>query len=318
MLFLRQSDDETNQMLPFKSLTSSKQLTPEIIETFFTVTDKMAADIEAKGRIDLLDDKVVALLFFEPSSRTMMSFQSAAQRLKAGMVFAQNASSTSFEKGESLEDLIRMVEAYSDIIVMRHAQQGSADIAARISNVPFINAGDGGNEHPTQALIDAYTIHKEKGRLDSLNIVFGYDSLQSRSIHSLSRVLSQYKGNRFTFTGPKELEPSDRLLADLRATGTECIIANEVNLHDGYDVAYVNRLQEERFENKVIFEKNRQKYRLNRADVENSGCLILDPLPRIDEISTEVDDLPNALYFKQASHGVPVRMALLAMLLGKA
>ena len=305
-------------MLPFKSLTSSKQLTPEIIETFFTVTDKMAADIEAKGRIDLLDDKVVALLFFEPSSRTMMSFQSAAQRLKAGMVFAQNASSTSFEKGESLEDLIRMVEAYSDIIVMRHAQQGSAEIAAGISKVPFINAGDGGNEHPTQALIDAYTIHQEKGRLDSLNIVFGYDSLQSRSIHSLSRLLSQYKDNRFTFTGPKELEPSDHLLADLRAAGTECIIASDVNLHDGYDVAYVNRLQEERFENKIIFEKNRQKYRLNRADVENSGCLILDPLPRIDEISTDVDDLPNALYFKQASHGVPVRMALLAMLLGKA
>jgi aspartate carbamoyltransferase catalytic subunit len=318
MLSLRQSDDETTQMLPFKSLTSSKQLTPEIIETFFTVTDKMAADIESKGRIDLLDDKVVALLFFEPSSRTMMSFQSAAQRLKAGMVFAQNASSTSFEKGESLEDLIRMVEAYSDIIVMRHAQQGSAEIAAEISKVPFINAGDGGNEHPTQALIDAYTIHKEKGRLDSLNIVFGYDSLQSRSIHSLSRLLSQYKENRFTFTGPEELEPSDELLSELRATGTECIIANEVNLHDGYDIAYVNRLQEERFENKIIFEKNRQKYRLNRADVENSGCLILDPLPRIDEISTDVDDLPNALYFKQAGHGVPVRMALLAMLLDKA
>lgn len=305
-------------MLPFKSLTSSKQLTPKIIDTFFTVTDKMAEDIETKGRIDLLDDKVVALLFFEPSSRTMMSFQSAAQRLKAGMVFAQNASNTSFEKGESLEDLIRMVEAYSDIIVMRHAQQGSAEIAARISKVPFINAGDGGNEHPTQALIDAYTIYKETGRLDSLNIVFGYDSLQSRSIHSLSRLLSQYKGNRFTFTGPKELEPSNDLLDDLRATGTECVIANEVNLHHGYDVAYVNRLQEERFENKIIFEKNRQKYRLNRADVENSGCLILDPLPRIDEISTDVDDLPNALYFKQASHGVPVRMALLAMLLNKA
>jgi len=179
-------------MLPFKSLTSSKQLTPEIIEQVFNVIDKMALNIETKGRIDLLDDKVVALLFFEPSSRTMMSFQSAAQRLKAGMVFAQNASSTSFEKGESLEDLIRMVEAYSD------------------------------NEHPTQSLIDAYTIHKEKGRLDSLNIVFGFDSLQSRSIHSLSRLLSQYKNNQFTFVGPKELEPSKELLSELSATGTEC------------------------------------------------------------------------------------------------
>ena len=304
-------------MLPFKSLTSSKQLTPEIIKQIFNVVDQMAENIESKGRIDLLDDKVVALLFFEPSSRTMMSFQSAAQRLKAGMVFAQGVSSTSFEKGESLEDLIRMVEAYSDIIVMRHAQQGSADIAANTSKVPFINAGDGGNEHPTQSLIDAYTIHKEKGRLDLLNIVFGYDSLQSRSIHSLSRLLSQYPNNRFTFTGPKELEPSETMLAELRKTGTECIISSEVNLHDGYDVAYVNRLQEERFEKREIFEQNRRKYRLNREDVEGSGCLILDPLPRIDEISTDVDELENAVYFKQASYGVPVRMALLAMLLKK-
>lgn len=304
-------------MLPFKSLTSSKQLTPEVIEQLFVVIEQMAHSIETKGRIDLLDDKVVALLFFEPSSRTMMSFQSAAQRLKAGMVFAQNSSSTSLEKGESLEDLIRMVEAYSDIIVMRHAQQGSAEIAANTSKVPFINAGDGGNEHPTQSLIDAFTIHKEKGRLDSLNIVFGYDSLQSRSIHSLSQLLSQYKNNRFTFIGPKELEPSNKLLNQLRATGTQCIVANDVSLHDGYDVAYVNRLQEERFENKELFNENRRKYRLNKSDVEHSNCLILDPLPRIDEISTEVDNLPNAVYFKQASYGVPVRMALLAMLLGK-
>jgi aspartate carbamoyltransferase catalytic subunit len=305
-------------MLPFKSLTSSKQLTPEIITQLFSVIDGMALSIESKGRIDLLDDKVVALLFFEPSSRTMMSFQSAAQRLKAGMVFAQNAASTSFEKGESLEDLIRMVESYSDIIVMRHAMPGSADIAANTSKVPFINAGDGGNEHPTQSLIDAYTIYKEKGRLDRLNIVFGYDSLQSRSIHSLSKLLSQYDNNRFTFTGPKVLEPKPELLAELRAEGVECVVNSQVNLHDGYDVAYVNRLQEERFENREIFEENRRKYRLTKADVEGSDCLILDPLPRIDEICTEVDDLANAVYFKQASYGVPVRMALLAMLLGKA
>jgi len=145
-------------MLPFKSLISSHQLTPEIIDSIFQATDSMAQSIDDKGRIALLDDKVIALLFFEPSSRTMMSFQSAAQRLKAGMVFAQNASSTSFKKGESLEDLIRMVESYSDIIVMRHAQPGSAAIAANTSKVPFINAGDGGNEHPTQSLIDAYSV----------------------------------------------------------------------------------------------------------------------------------------------------------------
>jgi aspartate carbamoyltransferase catalytic subunit len=277
----------------------------------------MSQRIHSQGRIDLLDDKVVALLFFEPSSRTMMSFQSAAQRLKAGMVFAQNASSTSFEKGESLEDLIRMVESYSDIIVMRHAQPGSAAVAAETSKVPFINAGDGGNEHPTQSLIDAYTIYREKGRLDNLNIVFGFDSLQSRSIHSLSRLLSQYDNNSFTFTGPSELLPSKAMLDELHQAGVQCEVSESVSLHDGYDVAYVNRLQEERFDDKALFEKNRRQYRLTREDVEGSNCLVLDPLPRIDEICTSVDTLPNAVYFKQASYGVPVRMALLTLLLNK-
>ena len=304
-------------MLPFKSLISSSQLNPEIILNIFNATDRMAHDVATFGRTEILDDKIVALLFFEPSSRTMLSFQTAAQRLKAGTVFAQNASSTSFEKGESIEDLIQIVAGYSDIIVMRHAQPGSAAIAAQVSNVPFINAGDGGNEHPTQSLIDAYTIYKEKGRLSDLNIAFGFDSLQSRSIHSLSRLLAQYANNKFTFMGPEELFPRQELLQELQTLGAECSVQSMVNLRDGYDIAYVNRLQEERFPDRKLFEENRQKFRLTREDVEGTGTIILDPLPRIDEISVDVDSLPNALYFKQASYGVPMRMALLAMLLGK-
>ncbi len=304
-------------MLPFNSLISAKQLTPEIIQKIIGVTDQMAAEILQNGRISLLEDKVVALLFFEPSSRTMLSFQSAAQRLKAGMVFAQGAASTSIEKGESLEDTIRMVEAYSDIIVMRHPWHGSAETAAKTSTVPFINAGDGGNEHPTQSLIDAYTIHKHKGRLDNLNVVFGFDSLQSRSIHSLSTLLAQYPNNRFTFTGPEELKPSSDMLEGLRAKGVDCEVTTDLVLSDEHDIFYVNRLQQERFDDPDLFEKNRKKYRLTKPQVEGKKCLILDPLPRIDEIDTEVDSLDNALYFKQASYGVPVRMALLALLLAK-
>lgn len=304
-------------MLPFKSLISSKQLTPEVIAKLFNVIDRMAREIDSKGRIDLLEDKIVALLFFEPSSRTMLSFQTAAQRLKAGTVFAQNASSTSIEKGESIEDLIQIVAGYSDIIIMRHAQPGSAAIAATTSDVPFINAGDGGNEHPTQSLIDAYTIHKEKGRLDNLKVAFGYDSLQSRSIHSLSNLLAQYPSNRFTFMGPKELFPSPEMLDELRQKGVVCELQSELENLQDFDVVYVNRLQEERFPDRALFEENRKKFRLERKDVENSNAIILDPLPRIDEISTEVDSLSNAVYFKQASYGVPVRMALLAMLLGR-
>ncbi len=304
-------------MRPFKSLIAAEQLTPDVIAQLFKAIDQMAEQIAEHGRIDLLEDKVVALLFFEPSSRTMMSFQSASQRLKAGMVFAQNASSTSFEKGESLEDLIRMVESYSDIIVMRHAMPGSAQIAAQTSSVPFINAGDGGNEHPTQALIDVYTLNKHKGRLSDLNIVFGFDSLQSRSIHSLSRLLAQYPNNRFIFTGPTELQPSKEMLDDLQALGAKCEVTQEIDLRDNVDVAYINRLQEERFSDAQIFEQNRRRFRLDRASVEGSNCIVMDPLPRIDEIDVEVDDLPNAVYFEQASYGVPVRMALLAMLLNK-
>lgn len=304
-------------MLPFDSLISAEQLTPEIITRIIATTDDMADEIKKNGRISLLEDKVVALLFFEPSSRTMMSFQSAAQRLKAGMVFAQGAASTSIEKGESLEDTIRMVEAYSDIIVMRHPWHGSAQTAADTSTVPFINAGDGGNEHPTQSLIDAYTIYKHKGRLHDLNVVFGFDSLQSRSIHSLSTLLSQYPNNHFTFTGPEELNPSTKMLHELRSKGVSCDVVAEVELTDQHDIFYVNRLQQERFADAALFEKNRKKYRLTKNQVDGKKCLILDPLPRIDEIDTDVDSLPNALYFKQASYGVPLRMALLALLLGK-
>jgi len=182
--------------------------------------------------------------------------------------------------------------------------------------VPFINAGDGGNEHPTQSLIDAYTIRKEIKRLDNLNVLFGFDSLQSRSIHSLSKLLAQYPNNRFTFVGPEQLLPGTEMLSALAASGVTCQVQNSVESLDGFDVVYVNRLQEERFADSALFEKNRRKFKLDRAIVEKSGALILDPLPRIDEIDTDVDSLPNAAYFKQASFGVPLRMALLALLLG--
>ena len=304
-------------MLPFKSLVSSAQLTPETIVEIFRVTDQMADTIAKEGVCRILDDKIVALLFFEPSSRTMLSFQTAAQRLRAGTVFAQSASATSFEKGESIEDLIQIVAGYADIIVMRHSMPGSAQIAADVSDVPFINAGDGGNEHPTQSLIDAYTIYKHIGRLNNLRIVFGFDSLQSRSIHSLSKLLAQYSDNHFTFTGPTELWPDQSMLDQLIHAGVSCEVKAEVDFKGDYDVIYVNRLQQERFADAELFEKNRRKYRIERKNIEGGRALLLDPLPRIDEIATDVDALPNAVYFKQASYGVPMRMALLALLLGK-
>ena len=200
---------------------------------------------------------------------------------------------------------------------MRHAQPGSAAIAAEISDVPFINAGDGGNEHPTQAIIDSYTIHKHLGRLKNLNVMLGFDALQSRSIHSLTKLLAQYPNNTFTFVGPEQLLPTNELINELEESGATCNCKTEVDIDDDCDVFYVNRLQQERFNDPALFEHNRRKFRLEKHHLVGKNTLILDPLPRIDEIATDVDSLDNAVYFKQASYGVPVRMALLSLLLNK-
>lgn len=303
--------------LPFQHLTSAKQLTPEVIDTVFPVVKQMEKAL-AKGRTDLLKDKVVALLFYESSSRTMLSFEAAAQRLGAGMILAQGKEMSSLKKGESIEDTIRMVMGYADLIVMRHQESGSADRAASVSNVPFINAGDGWNEHPTQALLDLYTIQKEKGTLENLHVAFAADPLHSRTIRSLALVLSQYKGNRFTFIGPKSLWISDDLRKTLKERGVPFEETTDLITGTEADILYMNRLQEERFEDHSEFEKHRKDAVLTAEMLEGKDVLVMDPLPRVDEIETAVDDLPNAVYFRQAKNGVPVRMALLAMLLGKA
>jgi aspartate carbamoyltransferase catalytic subunit len=304
-------------MLPFRSLISADQIDSSTLRELFRVTDEMALLVSERGRADLLADKVVALLFFEPSSRTMLSFQAAAQRLRAGVILAQGAEGTSLNKGESIEDTLRVVSSYADLVVMRHSRPGSAAAGASFSSVPFINAGDGKNEHPTQALIDAYTILKEVGRIQDLKVTFGFDPRQSRSIHSLAALLSGFPNNHFTFVSPKELEPSPELLARLEGRGASCRVTQSLAAGLDADVLYMNRLQEERFPDRGMFERYRREYTLTRAIVADRRFAILDPLPRIDEISPEVDALPQAAYFRQAAFGVPVRMALLAMFFGR-
>lgn len=303
---------------PFASLVSSEQLTPETIEAVFKVADQMEDIRQKKGRTDLLKDKVVALLFYEPSSRTMLSFQTAVQRLGGGMILSQGKDMSSLQKGESIEDTTAMVMRYADLIVMRHPEAGTAERAASVSTVPFINAGDGGNEHPTQALLDLYTIKKEKGTLDNLHVAFACDPLHSRTIRSLALTLSQYKGTRFTFISPPSLHASPDFLAKLQKRGVPYEEVSDLQAGTSADILYMNRLQQERFEEKSEFEKYRKSFVLHASMLTGKKVLIMDPLPRIDEIDTSVDALPNAIYFRQAANGVPVRMALLAMLLGKA
>jgi len=304
--------------LPFEHLTSAQQLSKEVVASVFAVADDMEKIWSSGKRSKLLEDKIIALLFYEPSSRTMLSFQAAVQGLSAGMELAHGRQNSSMAKGESIEDTIRMVARYSDLIVMRHPEAGSADKAASVSHVPFINAGDGANEHPTQCLLDLYTIQKEKGSLNGLHVAFACDPLQSRTIRSLALGLSQYDDIRFTFISPESLKASKDMLDVFDDRGVAYEETTELSAGIDADILYMNRLQEERFNDHKEFEKYRDQYVLTADMLKGKDTLIMDPLPRIDEIATDVDDLPNAVYFDQARNGVLVRMALMAMLLGKA
>ena len=303
--------------MPLERLISARQLTIPVLHEIFQTARKMRTICQEKGRTNLLADKMIGLVFLEPSSRTLLSFQSAAQRLGAGIVFIQGVGSTSFEKGESLSDAIKVVSGYCDLIVARLPKSGDAQIASDASCVPFINAGDGGNEHPTQSLVDTFTIIEELGTLSNLQYAFGFDPLQSRSIHSLCLVLSQFENIGFEFISPPELM-APRWLVE-QCTERSVRISQSASLAElkNPDVIYLNRLQEERFPNRSLFEKYRYEYRLTPEEIPASCRLILDPLPRVDEIALSVDELPVAGYFRQAQNGVYLRMALLAMLLGR-
>lgn len=293
-------------------ILSGKQFADKIIlDKILSLAAKMEVQVK-QGKVEkVLADKIIATLFYEPSTRTRLSFESAALRLGGGVISVENAkASTSYVKGESLEDSIKMVNCYSDVIVLRHPETGTAERAAKSSSTPVINAGDGGNEHPTQALLDLYTIKKELGRLDNLKIVFGFDPKHSRTIRSLSRLLTIFPNNRLIFICPKVLRPSDDLMKEIKHSGTPVEISDTLENIGQADVIYLNRLQEERFENRHEFESNRKLYVLKPEHLKNSKAIVLDPLPRIDEVDLGVDQLPNARYFQQAQNGLYVRMAL--------
>ncbi|MFM8573788.1 MAG: aspartate carbamoyltransferase [Pirellula sp.] len=303
--------------MSLERLISARQLTVEVLHEVFYMARKMRAICQNSGRTSLLADKMIGLVFLEPSSRTLLSFQSAAQRLGAGIVFIQGVGSTSFEKGESLPDAIKVVSGYCDLIVARLPKSGDAQIASDASSVPFINAGDGGNEHPTQSLVDTFTIIEELGRLADLNYAFGFDPLQSRSIHSLCLVLSQFENVGFNFVSPPELKAPAWLIEQCCSRNVRVSQSTSLDELKNPDVIYLNRLQEERFPDRSLFEKYRYEYRLTPEQIPEATRLILDPLPRVDEIALAVDKLPIAGYFRQAQNGVYIRMALLAMLLGR-
>ena len=263
--------------------------------------------------------KILATLFFEPSTRTRLSFESAMLSLGGGVLGFSSADSSSTQKGETLADTIKVVSSYSDIIAMRHPKEGAPIVAANNSNVPIINAGDGGHNHPTQTLLDLLTISQEKGRLDNFTIGLCGDLKFGRTVHSLIVALSRYKNIKFVLISPKELKIPEYLKQDILDKNNIEYIETE-NLEESIgslDVLYMTRVQKERFLNEEEYVRLKDVYILDKEKLEKAkkDLCIMHPLPRVNEISTEIDDDPRACYFRQAEYGKYMRMAIILKLL---
>jgi aspartate carbamoyltransferase catalytic subunit len=277
-----------------------------------------AVEFEKNPVSRILEGKVIATLFFEPSTRTRLSFESAINRLGGKIVGFTDSGVTSVSKGETLHDTIRMVSSYSDLIVMRHPIEGSARFASEISSVPVINAGDGANQHPTQTLLDLYSIRKTQGTLDNLNIFMVGDLKYGRTVHSLMMAMSRWN-TTFNFISPEELKMPEEFKLYLENLGLKYYEHLDfTDIISRADIIYMTRVQRERFSDPIEYEKVKNVYVLKNAMLANTkpNMRILHPLPRVNEIHTDVDTNPKAYYFEQALNGVFTRQAILCSLLG--
>jgi len=276
--------------------------------------------VHTKRVATLLADRLVAVIFLEPSTRTRLSFETAIQRLGAHPITVADPKSSSASKGESLTDTARTVEGYVDCIVMRQPETGGAKRVADAVAIPVINGGDGSGQHPTQALLDLYTIQKEKGTLEGLTVAMVGDLKYGRTVHSLSYALAPFSP-KYVYCTPAELKMPEAITRDVRARGIPVEETTDLRAALAQaDIVYMTRVQRERFEDPAQYERLKSGYILNRTLVEQGkpGLVVMHPLPRVDEIALDVDSLPGAAYFRQAHNGVYLRMALLAMVLGKA
>ncbi len=280
---------------------------------------ELAADFEKNPNQNLLDGKVVASLFFEPSTRTRLSFETAINRLSGRVIGFSDSSSSSVSKGETLHDTIRMVSNYADLIVMRHPLEGSARYASEVSSVPIINAGDGANQHPSQTLLDMYSIMKTQGRLDNINIFMVGDLKYGRTVHSLLMALSEFEKPVFNFIAPPELRMPVEYKHFLHSKGIKYYEHTEfTDIISEADIIYMTRVQKERFTDPIEYEKVKNVYILKNKMLKNTKptVKILHPLPRVNEIHPDVDSNPKAYYFEQALNGVFTREAIIAHLMG--
>ena len=303
-----------------EDILSVSQFTREDLDTIFAVAREMSEMVRRVGTFDLLKGKVLTNLFYEPSTRTSSSFVAAIERLGGSVIQINNVTFSSVSKGESLTDTVRTMESYTDAIVLRHPEMGSAEIAARATKKPIINAGDGPGEHPTQALLDAYTIREELGQIDGLTITMLGDLKYGRTVHSLAKLLTLYDV-RINYVSPEILKMPELLMTEVSAAGIDQTeTADLEKVMEETDVLYVTRIQKERFEDPSEYDQVKDSYVITPQTMTaaKKHMALMHPLPRVGEISPEVDDDPRAAYFRQMEYGMYVRMALLALVLGKA
>ncbi len=296
-----------------KSLISISELSLAEIHLILS----RASEFKKNLPIDLLKNKLLATCFFEPSTRTRLSFEAAMKRLGGAVIGFADSQSTSSQKGESLQDTMRMISAYSDAIVLRHPAEGSARLAAEVSRKPVINAGDGANHHPTQTLIDLFTIQECQGRLDELHIALVGDLKYGRTVHSLAQAFCHFPKTRFYFISPEVLTMPDIICEHLRGAGVRFSCHQHLEeILPRLDIVYMTRLQKERFD-EAEFKKLQSQFSLTvqMLDIAKSSLKVLHPLPRVNEINVSVDHTQYACYFQQAANGLPVRQAILSLLL---
>ncbi|HLA67246.1 MAG TPA: aspartate carbamoyltransferase [Acidimicrobiia bacterium] len=301
-------------------IVSVRQFTVADLDYTFEVAHEMQAMVARVGAFDLLKGKILANLFYEPSTRTSSSFTAAMERLGGSVIPINEVKYSSVSKGESLPDTVRSLERYADVIVLRHPEVGASALAAQYASKPIINAGDGVGEHPTQALLDLFTIREELGVVDGLTVTMVGDLKYGRTVHSLSRLLSLFDIS-LNLVSPDILQMPAEILGELEASKTPTTVLGTLGGVIGdTDVLYVTRVQKERFSDEASYEAVKGAFVITPETLSaaKERMIVMHPLPRVTEISMEVDDDPRAAYFRQMEYGMYVRMALLAMVLGKA
>jgi len=306
------------EKLTQKDVLRADQFTKEDIDLIMETARGFEKALEEEKILDTLRGKILSTLFYEPSTRTRLSFEAAMHRLGGRVISVAEAKSSSAAKGESLHDTIKTVEGYADVIVLRHPQIGAAQEAAAATDRPVLNAGDGAGQHPTQSLLDFYTIEKEQGNVEGLTIALAGDLKHGRTVHSLADLLASYNVD-FVFVSPAALRMPAETVDKLKKKGVSVTQTEDLSeAIAACDVLYMTRIQRERFADTSDYDRLKDAYVLTRGMLAGArdGMTVMHPLPRVNEIATDVDTYPGAAYFRQAANGVPIRMALLSLVTG--